>query len=384
LPLKIIMSIFSEKSVSLFPFGALRVPRLVSRYGFALLVTLSALLLSRWIKPLVDYYLFDFFQGAVVLSAWYGGLGPGILTSTLSLLALDYFFMPPYHMFSVGITDLFRLTIFGAVAVLTSSLSDQLKQAKLELELAHEELEERIALRTLELTQANASLVGEVAHRLEAEEAILGISNREQRRLGQDLHDGLCQILAGVRLMSGELKEKLAARSISEVADAEIIETRLSEALAQADNISRGLYPVELETNGLMSALEEMTAKLSTVFPVICRFRCPRPVHVPDASVANHLYRIAQEAVVNAVKGGRAKHVTVRLFARANGITLSITDDGIGIGNHSARKGMGLKIMEYRARMINAALRFHSRRRGWTRVSGVLAYNSREGAVPYA
>jgi signal transduction histidine kinase len=207
-----------------------------------------------------------------------------------------------------------------------------------------------------------------VAHRLAAEKAILEISHREQPRLGQDLHDGLSQILAGVKLMSEELKGKLSGRRLPEAKDAETIEARLSEALAQADTISRGLYPVELETEGLMAALEELAGKVSKVSGVVCRFKCPRPIHVSDTSVATHLYRIAQEATTNAIKNGKAKRITVRLMSGLGRIALSITDDGIGMGSQPTRKGMGIKIMEYRARMINASFAIRSRSSGWTRV----------------
>jgi signal transduction histidine kinase len=363
------MNTLSKKHLVIsFPHD-LQIGDWAARYGFAVLACVLAGILTRLIGPYVNHNLFDLFQGAVVVSTWYGGLGPGITTASLSIMTLDYFFIPPLNTFTLGPADLVRLLIFGVVALLTSSLSNQLKEAKSEIEKAHGELEDRIALRTQELSKMNLKLTAEVAHRLKAEKTILEISHREQRRLGQDLHDGLCQILAGVRLMCEDLSRKLAGRSLPEQKDADLIESRLSDALAQADTLSRGLYPVELEANGLMAALEEMAVKLSGVFPVACHFRCPKPAYVSDASVANHLYRIAQEAVMNAIKGGKAKRVTVRLTKSGSKILLSVTDDGIGIGNNIPRKGMGLTIMAYRARMIDATLNFYSRRSGWTRVS---------------
>jgi signal transduction histidine kinase len=362
------MSALLNKNLAVMP---IRVPRVNARtlhYGFAVLVTLGASLLTKWIGPFVNHNLFDFFQGAVVLSAWYGGLGPGTMTAALSIMTLDYFFIPPLHTFNLGAADLSRLVIFGTVAVLTSSLSSQLKEAKSELQRAHDDLEDRIARRTQELSRANTQLTAEVAHRLAAEKAILEISHREQQRLGQDLHDGLLQILAGVKLMSEELKGKLSGRRLPEAKEAETIESRLSEALAQADTISRGLYPVELETEGLMAALEEMAGKVTNVLGVACRFKCPKPIHVFDTSVATHLYRIAQEATTNAIKNGKAKRITIRLVSGLGCIALSITDDGRGMGHQPTRKGMGIKIMEYRARMINASFTIRSRARGWTRV----------------
>jgi signal transduction histidine kinase len=346
-----------------------RIPGWVARYGIAITSGLVALGLSRWINPAVYDYLFDVFQGAVVISSWYGGLGPGLLTSAISILAIDYYFIPPVHTFRVGLNDIGRLFVFGIVAILTSSLSNQLKEAKKEIEASHEKLEERIARRTKELLEANANLKAEIAHRLEAEKAILEISNREQRRLGQDLHDGLCQMLVGVKFMAEELKEKLSKLGRPETSDAGTIELRLSDALAQADNVSRGLYPVELETDGLTSALHALASGVMKASPVSCQFKCAKPVTLADSSVATHLYRMAQEAAANAVKSGKAKRIRIRLIQRARETILSVTDDGIGMFGHSLRKGMGLKIMEYRARMINGQLQFRSHRGGCTRMS---------------
>jgi signal transduction histidine kinase len=337
----------------------------VSEYAFALGTSVLAGVLTSQVGPVMgSASFFGFFHMAVVLSAFYGGLGPGILAATTSFLILDCFFIPPLNAFALG-PHLFQLVLFGVVAVVTSLLSGKLKKGKRELQLAHDELEERIRLRTDELSQANRRLVDEVAQRREAERTILDVSAREQRRLGQDLHDGLCQTLAGVRLMVEDLREKAGGGS----RDLEVIEAQLTQALDQAYTISRGLYPVELETNGLMSALEELAAKISTIHPVRCRFRCPRPVPIHDIAVATHLYRIAQEAVVNGIKGGKASLVHLTLLDRGARAVLSIADNGTGLGNGPVRKGMGLKIMEHRARMIDAELRLRSRPKGGTVVT---------------
>src|ERR1700683_1974916 len=187
-------------------------------------------------------------------------------------------------------------------------------------------MELRVQQRTEELSSLNTDLKAEVEQRLQAEKTILDISNREQRRLGEDLHDGLCQLLAGTRLAALEIKKRLESKSVSEAGDVATIESNLAEALAQADTISRGLYPVELETNGLMAALEEFAAKISKIFPVTSQFICWHPVLIPDSTNSMHLYRIAQEAVMNAIKGGKAKRINIRLKRRGARIVLSIAD----------------------------------------------------------
>jgi len=319
------------------------------RYGFALSVSALALALTQWIVPFVGGYAFDLFQGAVVLSAWYGGLGPGFLTAGASLFALDYFLIPPLHSLSLGMADLFRLVVFGSVAILTSSLSEGLRRER------------------------------NIRERIGVEKEILEVTNREQHKIGQELHDGLCQTLAGLRLIGDSLRSKLVAKSLPEVKDVELMERRLTEALAQADMVSRGLYPVELETNGLMAALEEMAAKTSSVYSVACRFRCRTSVLIQDGSVATHLYRIAQEAVMNAIKGGKARRIAIGLSEAGGRVALSIVDDGVGLKWPLLRRGMGLKIMDYRAHLIGATLRFQSRPRGCTRVSCSLSPRFEEG-----
>jgi len=336
-------------------------PRQTVRYGYALLLTGVAFVLTYSLKPLAHHYVFDLFQGAVALTAFYEGIGPALVSAALSITLLDFFFIPPLHTLQLGPPDLFRLTIFGAVAVLISSLSARLKRAKTDLEIAQTHLEHRIAERTRELSEANANLTTEITSRLEAEKAMLEISSREQRRLGQDLHDGVCQIVAGAKLISEKIKKTLEARNEPEAKGMQIVESRLSEALSQADMLSRGLYPVELDTNGLMAALSELALKMSHVYSVKCEFKCPHPVFIQDSTVANHLYRIAQEAVTNAIKRGKAERIMIRLRARRTWVALRVVDNGVGFQTLLHRQGMGLRMMHYRARMINAKLQFQSR-----------------------
>jgi signal transduction histidine kinase len=335
-------------------------------YGVAIMASVLAWAVTTWVSPfMASASFYEFFHMAVVVSAFYGGLGPGILSATLSFLMLDYFFVPPLNAWALG-PHLLRLILFETLAIVTSLLSGRLKKAKRELERAQVGLEDRIQRRTEELSQTNERLVEEVAQRLEAEKAILEVTDREQRRLGQDLHDGLCQTIAGARLMVEDLRGKVGSGSQDLT---ETIEGQLTEALDQAYTISRGLYPVELETNGLMSALEELVAKMSKIHPVRCQFRCPRSVDIRDNAVATHLYRIAQEAVINAIKGGKAGRIHVRLGHRGPMMVLSIADNGTGLAGGPARQGMGLKSMEHRARLINAELTFRSRDKGGTLVT---------------
>lgn len=198
-----------------------------------------------------------------------------------------------------------------------------------------------------------------VRKRLEAE--ILGISDREQRRIGQDLHDGLGQHLAGIELMSQVLEQRLASARSKEAShlapEAGKISHHVREAISQARALARGLSPVVIESEGLMAALQQLADSASQMFRIRCEFECDPPVLVTDPTVATHLYRIAQEAVSNAVKHGRTKDAQIRLRTSGERIVLIIKDRGVGLPDRlPSGKGMGLRIMQYRAGIIGGSV----------------------------
>jgi len=185
----------------------------------------------------------------------------------------------------------------------------------------------------------------------------LQASERESRRIAQDLHDGLGQLLAGTAHMAGALQKDLAAKSRPEARQMDRILKLVSEAISQARSLSRGLHPVEPESNGLMVALESLARQTKSMFKIQCRFTCPRPVLIRDNSVATHLFRIAQEAVSNAIKHGNPGHIGISLTVTPERIQLAIIDNGKGMPVRQRKStGMGLRIMRYRAGMINGTL----------------------------
>jgi len=210
----------------------------------------------------------------------------------------------------------------------------------------------------------------DITQRKRLEREILDISSREQRRIGHDLHDGVCQQLAGISLLANTLAERLQAGEPVEPADAEKISLLINEANRQTRSVARGLFPVRLEDNGLISALEELANNSGSFFKINVEFTCHQPEPVVDNSVALHLYYIAQEALMNAAKHGKARNVVVDLQPSGRRWALMIRDDGVGFStSFVSRTGMGIRIMHYRARVIGATLDLKSDGASGTQVS---------------
>ncbi len=197
------------------------------------------------------------------------------------------------------------------------------------------------------------ALAKETAERERLEQEMIDVSEREQRRFGRDLHDGLCQHLTGTALAGHTLAEKLSSEGWNEAGSAHKIVDLVEEAIEMARGMAKGLHPVEMEAGGLMLALDEFAATTSDIYGIRCRFLCPVPVLIQNPASATHLYRIAQEAVGNAVKHGRAQEIRILLDESERGIRLTISDDGSGFPEALPDSGgMGLRIMADRAKMI--------------------------------
>jgi PAS domain S-box-containing protein len=189
---------------------------------------------------------------------------------------------------------------------------------------------------------------------------VLEIAARQQREIGQDLHDDTGQELTGLAMMAQRLAGELAARSLPQVVTATRIVDGLEQALNHVRALSKGLVPVEVDAEGLMVSLADLAARTSEMHAIACSFRCDEPVCIVDNQAATHLYRLSQEAVTNAVKHGRARNIVITLKADHDLVTLDITDDGYGFKETNRTDGTGLRIMRYRADLIGAKLRIRS------------------------
>jgi two-component system, LuxR family, sensor kinase FixL len=252
------------------------------------------------------------------------------------------------------------------------------RQSQEALKVAQAQLELKVAERTSEFLNANKALRREIEERGRLEREILEISEREQHRIGQDLHDNLGQTLTAVTYIAQLLHNKLGQGSV-EGKDAAEIGKLVSGAIDQVRGLARGLYPVELRTNGLVPALQELAGAVQSKYRVPCEVRHDGPDPVRDSAAAIQLYRIAQEALTNAAKHANPKRVTVRLKSSGDEVTLAVEDDGVGLpGNFEGGKGMGMHIMRYRADLIGAAFDVRRGEKGGTVVSCV--WRAREGA----
>ena len=326
-----------------------RLARLLGKWSRPTLIVATFILLA--LVGTADYLtgyrvsVLIFYLLPVSLAAWYVGRGFGIAISFLSAavcMSADIAAGAVYPSMIIPAWNVvIALSFFLVVTWLLSSLHG----------LLHE-LEIRVRQRTFELTE-------EMAGRERLEKDVLEISEREQRRIGHDLHDGLGQHLTGTALAGQVLAERLTAHALAEAEDAERIVGLIEDAIELTRSLARGLSPVAMDADGLSVALAELADQTTAQFYLPCAFRAAAPVRLSDPAAATHLYRIAQEAVGNAIRHGRPSRLDILLAEESQGrVTLTIRDDGMGLPPPSQRTGagLGLRIMAHRARMIGATL----------------------------
>lgn len=236
----------------------------------------------------------------------------------------------------------------------------------------NEELELRVTRRTAELTIANKHLLLQIEERKRLERELLDIIERERRRIGQELHDSIGQQLTGIQCMTKVLERKLTEKSLPEADYAADIGKYVNQSMDQARALAKGLHAVDLDSGSLRSALEDLATRTQDLFGIRCTFDCDHPVETRDAAIAIHVYRIAQEAVTNAIKHGNAKNALITLASNRDKTVLTIQNDGKDFPQPRPRdKGMGLHVMEYRTEMINGSLDVRRGENGGTIVTCV-------------
>jgi two-component system, LuxR family, sensor kinase FixL len=201
-------------------------------------------------------------------------------------------------------------------------------------------------------------IVRDISARKAMEKQVVEAVSEERLRIGQDLHDSVGQELAGLRHLARTLSEVLSERRRPEAELAHRIGEVAASAHQQVRALSRGLAPVALDDEGLMSALADLAESTSRLHGIQCEFHCPTAIVIHDVVRATHLYRIVQEAVANAIRHGRASRIVVSLLQEDGAASLTIQDNGAGLSDpDSGQKGIGLKVAAYRADQIGATLR---------------------------
>jgi len=213
------------------------------------------------------------------------------------------------------------------------------------------------------------AVVRDITDRKRLEREILEVSSREQQRIGQDLHDSLGQHLTGITFLTKVLERKLERKSPEEAKEAAEIGRLVMQALAQTRNLARGLFPVELERNGLVAAIADLTANVERMCDVKCSFKSPESISGQDNVLATHVFRIAQEAINNSVKHSKSKKIDVTLQPVGDHLELCVVDNGTGFNTSAKMDGLGLRIMHYRARRIGGTLDIKASAGGGTRVT---------------
>jgi PAS domain S-box-containing protein len=261
------------------------------------------------------------------------------------------------------------------------------KRAEIELQRSKDLLERVVEQRTKELQIANIGLKNEIERRKGLEGEILSISDREQQRLGQELHDGLCQHLTAVAFMSRSIALRLKNHRVIEVGDIEKIAQLVNDAATDTRNLSRALHRLDVDAAGLVQALQDLVDR--EIWRTPCRLEVKSSFRIEDDAAAAHLYRIAREAVINANKHAQTREIIVRLQRSRQEIVLHVIDNGVGLSDErKLKQGLGLHIMNYRAQLAGGRLEIDSPKTGGTRVSCYLpsrvawSHNAKNGKQP--
>src|SRR5437870_3057767 len=229
------------------------------------------------------------------------------------------------------------------------------KSAELALQESKELLKARVRERTQELDAAIRELRNEIERRKGLEGEILAVSDREQQRLGQELHDGICQHLTAVAFMARSVALRLKNHRVIEVSDIEKIAQLVNQAASDMRDLSRALHQSDVDAAKLADALQDLVDR--EIWRVPCRLEVKPSFHIEDDAAAAQLYRIAREAVVNANKHAQAREIVIRLERLPRGMVLRVTGDGVGFSNGAGlRHGLGFHIMNYRAQLMGGRL----------------------------
>ena len=255
-------------------------------------------------------------------------------------------------------------TLRGFAKVAREATEQKLAEEK--LRLAYEDLEQRVHDRTKELQAMNETLEQEMTQRQKLEREILEVTERERAAISQDLHDTLCQELTATAFLLKSRARNLgrtdpeAGEALTESAE------MVNRNAGLARDLARGLHPLELGSGGLVSSLRELAARTNQT--VSCHCECPRSLRLTDDNMAVNLYRIAQEAVTNAIKHAKPSQIVMCVERIGNDIVLAVRDNGTP-KRRTKRSGLGIQMMQYRANVSGGTLKVESKKGKGTKVT---------------
>lgn len=289
--------------------------------------------------------------GALRFDHW----GATLVTGVISVLAI-WGTTQGAGPFAVGspVDSLVGWCIFVNVVAVTGLLlaasSAEQHRARVEIKSAHDELEQRVRERTAELVKTNADLQQEMAERERLEAALIQVSEAQQKSIGRELHDGLGQHLTSIAFFGATLQQRLNDRAQPEAKAAQRIVELVNQSIDMTRRVARGLYPAALESQGLSAALEQLADNTRSLKGMTCVLRADPDAQMNDPLVAINLYRVAQEAINNAVKHSQACHLWIDLACVNGNHRLSVSDDGIGFDPERIEQSLGLGMHSLRAR----------------------------------
>jgi len=278
-----------------------------------------------------------------------------------------------------GVIEFFTARTFPAAPMLLSMMTAigseigqfiKRRSAEEALRRAHDELETRVQKRTTDLKTANAKLETAIAERKRLEYELLEITEKERRRIALDLHDDLGQKLSGIALMTKGLELRLARRRADGAKEAAKIHGLVQETMSHASHLARDLATLDWKENDLPAALNNLAVHAQQFYSVSCKFKAKGKIPPLDPPTISHLYKIAQEAVTNAIKHGKARRVGIDLANGTDRLILTIQNNGLPFPDLKSRStGMGLRIMNYRASLIGGSLEIKGTGRSGTCVT---------------
>jgi len=330
-------------------------------------IVILACILFVTVIGFVDYvtgyetFFFTFYLLAVFLGTWRVNTFFGVLISALSVVAWVSSNIEAGQHYSSYFVPVWNAGIMFAIYVIVVLLLARLKKI-------NQELEERVRLRT-------AALTHEIQERMRLQREILETTDREHRRIGRNLHDGLCQHLTGTALAGHLLEQKLAHKLPGESGEASRLVRLIENAIEMTRDLSHQLDPVELKDGKLADHLEDLAASISQQYPVTCRFE-PGVSDPPDnPAISTHLYRIAQDAVLCAARENQASQISIGLESAPGEIVLTVTDDGNGLPEKLKDEAEARqRAVAYRADLIGAELKIERLAPRGKRVTCVLPF----------